>query len=69
MVFSKPNLLVIYMLDCFLSREGVIQLEIGFASAEKRASWELAFTDAKNKLCKLYGDRRIEWTGICSVGI
>ena len=34
-------------------REGVLQLELGFLSAEKRAAWEMAFTDAKNKLCKL----------------
>ena len=33
-------------------REGVLQLELGFLSAEKRAAWEMAFTDAKNKLCK-----------------
>lgn len=31
----------------------MLHLVIGFSSAEKRAAWETAFTDAKQKLCKL----------------
>lgn len=39
------------------TQEGVLHLVIGFCSAEKRASWETAFTDAKQKL-SLLSDKR-----------
>ncbi|XP_059178943.1 rho guanine nucleotide exchange factor 17-like isoform X2 [Physella acuta] len=39
------------------SQEGVLHLVIGFSSAEKRATWEIAFTDAKQKL-SLLSDKR-----------
>ncbi|GFO47662.1 rho guanine nucleotide exchange factor 17 [Plakobranchus ocellatus] len=39
------------------TQEGVLHLVIGFCSAEKRASWELAFMDAKHKL-SLLSDKR-----------
>jgi hypothetical protein len=35
-----------------VNREGVLHLEMGFQSTEKRAAWEMAFAEAKNKLCK-----------------
>uniref|UniRef100_A0A2C9K8D3 DH domain-containing protein n=1 Tax=Biomphalaria glabrata TaxID=6526 RepID=A0A2C9K8D3_BIOGL len=39
------------------TQEGVLHLVIGFSSAEKRAAWETAFTDAKQKL-SLLSDKR-----------
>ncbi|GFS12138.1 rho guanine nucleotide exchange factor 17 [Elysia marginata] len=39
------------------TQEGVLHLVIGFCSAEKRATWETAFTDAKQKL-SLLSDKR-----------
>lgn len=39
------------------TQEGVLHLVIGFSSAEKRATWETAFTDAKQKL-SLLSDKR-----------
>ncbi|XP_076447070.1 rho guanine nucleotide exchange factor 17-like isoform X2 [Babylonia areolata] len=43
------------------TQEGVLHLEITFTSAEKRATWEVAFTDAKNKLSLLTDKRAPEF--------
>lgn len=43
------------------TQEGVLHLEITFASAEKRATWEAGFTDAKNKLSLLTDKRAPEF--------
>ncbi|XP_076467848.1 rho guanine nucleotide exchange factor 17-like [Babylonia areolata] len=51
---SKVELLV-------TTQEGVLNLEMGFTSAEKRAAWETAFTDAKNKLSMLTNKRAPEF--------
>ncbi|KAK7475293.1 hypothetical protein BaRGS_00033440 [Batillaria attramentaria] len=43
------------------TQEGVLHLEITFTSAEKRATWEAGFTDAKNKLSLLTDKRAPEF--------
>ncbi|KAK7096810.1 rho guanine nucleotide exchange factor 17-like [Littorina saxatilis] len=43
------------------TQEGVHHLEITFSSAEKRGSWESAFSDAKNKLSLLTDKRAPEF--------
>ncbi|KAL8587625.1 hypothetical protein ACOMHN_045314 [Nucella lapillus] len=51
---SKVDLLV-------TTQQGVLNLEMGFTSAEKRAAWETAFADAKNKLSILTNKRAPEF--------